>query len=92
MSQSKRTGKTDADLPLRRAQTFKELFLSKGSSASVRIETSPTSRPNHRAISPDKKAMMRSATMHIVPSKKIPRASNSFTDNAHVATAAQFSH
>ena len=90
MSRSKRTGKTDADLPLRRAQAFKEALLEQGvPPASVRIETGPTSRPNHRAIGPDKKAMMRGATMDIVPSKKIPRASNGFTDNAHVATAAR---
>jgi Protein of unknown function (DUF3289) len=89
MSRSKRIGRTDADLPLRRAKAFKEALIEQGvPPASIRIETGPTSRPNHRAIGPNKKAMMRGATMDIVPSKKIPRASDGFTDNAHVATAA----
>jgi hypothetical protein len=81
MSPSVRTSPADADLATRRAESAKALLVKEGIPANlIRIEGTPKSNVDPRAISPEQKASMRGASVEIVPPKTINRPEKGFTD------------
>lgn len=82
-STSVRTGKRDADLGLRRAESAKELLVRSGVPPSaIRTEEFPESKIDPYKASSQQKANMRGATIEVIPPKKPVRTDTGFTDGS----------